>query len=196
MVQTAKNRLAVQEIWSSSLGQKDPLGMGVAMHACILSGFSCVWLWEPLDYTLPGSSVHGDSPGKNTGMVCHALLQGNLPNLEIELLSLVSLTWAGLFFTSATWKACIYVYGGSDRKESACNTGDANLIPGSGRSLGEGNGYSLQYTWWRKGTLSYWSIQKEATMIPILQTPSISDFNKCTKFLVYGFWSISLLAIL
>ena len=99
-----------------------------------------------MDYTLPGSSVHGDSPGKNTGMVCHALLQGNLPNLEIELLSLVSLTWAGLFFTSATWKARIYVYGGSDRKESACNTGDANLIPGSGRSLGEGNGYSLQHT--------------------------------------------------
>ena len=25
---------------------------------------------------LPGSSVHGDSPGKNTGMGCHALLQG------------------------------------------------------------------------------------------------------------------------
>ena len=24
----------------------------------------------------PGSSVHGDSPGKNTGMGCHALLQG------------------------------------------------------------------------------------------------------------------------
>ena len=26
--------------------------------------------------TLPGSSVHGDSPGKNTGVGCHALLQG------------------------------------------------------------------------------------------------------------------------
>ena len=28
----------------------------------------------------PGSSVHGDSPGKNTGVGFHALLQGNLPN--------------------------------------------------------------------------------------------------------------------
>ena len=34
--------------------------------------------------------------------------------------------------------------GGSDAKESACNTGDPSLIPGSGRSLGEGNGYTLQ----------------------------------------------------
>ena len=27
----------------------------------------------------PGSSVHGESPGKNTGLCCHALLQGNFP---------------------------------------------------------------------------------------------------------------------
>ena len=27
----------------------------------------------------PGSSVHGDSPGKNTGVGCHALLQGIFP---------------------------------------------------------------------------------------------------------------------
>ena len=36
--------------------------------------------------------------------------------------------------------------GGSDRKESACNEGDPGLIPGSGRSPGEGNGNSLQYS--------------------------------------------------
>ena len=30
--------------------------------------------------------------------------------------------------------------GGSDNKESACNAGDQDLIPGSGRSPGEGNG--------------------------------------------------------
>ena len=33
---------------------------------------------------------------------------------------------------------------GSAGKESACNTGDASLIPGSGRSPGEGNGNPLQ----------------------------------------------------
>ena len=32
-------------------------------------------------------------------------------------------------------------------KESACNAGDPRLIPGSGRSTGEGIGYPLQYSW-------------------------------------------------
>ena len=32
-------------------------------------------------------------------------------------------------------------------KESACNAEDSSSIPGSGRSLAEGIGYPLQYTW-------------------------------------------------
>ena len=36
--------------------------------------------------------------------------------------------------------------GGSDSKESACNTGDMGSIPSSGRSPGEGNGYPFQYS--------------------------------------------------
>ena len=36
--------------------------------------------------------------------------------------------------------------GGSEVKESACNAGDLGLIPGSGRSPGEGNGNTLQYS--------------------------------------------------
>ena len=36
----------------------------------------CLPLCDPMDCSTPGSSVHGDSPGKNTGMGCHALLQG------------------------------------------------------------------------------------------------------------------------
>ena len=35
---------------------------------------------------------------------------------------------------------------GSDGKESACNVGDLGLIPGLGRSHGEGKGYPLQYS--------------------------------------------------
>ena len=35
---------------------------------------------------------------------------------------------------------------GSDSKESACNAGDLNSIPGLGRSPGEGNGNPLQYS--------------------------------------------------
>ena len=37
-------------------------------------------------------------------------------------------------------------YGGADSKESTCNVGNLGSIPGSGRSLGEGNGYQLQYS--------------------------------------------------
>ena len=32
-----------------------------------------------MDCSQPGSSVHGDSPGKNTEVGCHVLLQGNFP---------------------------------------------------------------------------------------------------------------------
>ena len=34
--------------------------------------------------------------------------------------------------------------GGSAGKESACNAGDPDSIPGLGRSPGDGNGYTLQ----------------------------------------------------
>ena len=40
----------------------------------------CPTLCNPVDCSPPGSSVHGDSPGKNTGVGCHALLQGIFPN--------------------------------------------------------------------------------------------------------------------
>ena len=37
---------------------------------------SCQTLCNPMDYSPPCSSVHGDSLGKNTGVGCHDLLQG------------------------------------------------------------------------------------------------------------------------
>ena len=37
--------------------------------------------------------------------------------------------------------------GGSDGKESTCNTGDLGLIPGLGRSPGGGHGNPLQYSY-------------------------------------------------
>ena len=45
---------------------------------CLLTQ-SCLTLCEPMDCSLPGSSVHRDSLGKNTGVGCHALLQGIFP---------------------------------------------------------------------------------------------------------------------
>ena len=37
---------------------------------------SCLTLCNLMDCSPPGSSVHGNSPGKNTGVGCYALLQG------------------------------------------------------------------------------------------------------------------------
>ena len=42
---------------------------------CAKSLLSCPTLCDPMDRSLTGSSVHGDSPGKNTGVDCHFLLQ-------------------------------------------------------------------------------------------------------------------------
>ena len=39
----------------------------------------CLTLCDPKDSSLLGTSVHGDSPGKGTGVVCHFLLQGIFP---------------------------------------------------------------------------------------------------------------------
>ena len=39
----------------------------------------CHTLWNPMDCRLPGSSVHGYSPGKNTGVSFRALLQRIFP---------------------------------------------------------------------------------------------------------------------
>ena len=48
----------------------------VPCAALCLVAQSYLTLCDPIDCSLPGSSVHGDSPGKNTGVVCHAFLQG------------------------------------------------------------------------------------------------------------------------
>ena len=40
---------------------------------------SCLTLYDPMDHSLPGSSVLGAYPGKNTGVSCHGLLQGIFP---------------------------------------------------------------------------------------------------------------------
>ena len=50
-----------------------------------LDSKSCPTLCDPMDYSPPGSSVHGDSPGKNTGwsgLPC--LSPGDLPNPGLE----------------------------------------------------------------------------------------------------------------
>ena len=49
---------------------------GKPMLCCALASQLCQTLCNPMDCSPTGSSVHGDSPGQNTGVGCHALLQG------------------------------------------------------------------------------------------------------------------------
>ena len=57
--------------------------MHMCVHAKLLQ--SCLTLCDPMDCSPPGSSVTGDSPGKDTGVGCHVLLQGIFPTQESNL---------------------------------------------------------------------------------------------------------------
>ena len=51
----------------------------IYIYACVcvcMSAQLCLTLCNPMDCSPPGSSIHGVSPGQNTGVGCHALLQG------------------------------------------------------------------------------------------------------------------------
>ena len=50
-------------------------------------------LCDSIDCSPPGSSVHGDSPGKNTGVGCNALLQGIFPAQGLNLCLLHLMHW-------------------------------------------------------------------------------------------------------
>ena len=113
---------------------------------------SCLTLCDPMDCSLPGSSIHGifqarilewvaiPSPGdlptqeSNPGFphctrILHCLShQGSPGNFKIYLKGLQGFS------------------GGSDGKESACNAGGPVSIPGLRRSPGEWTGYPLQYS--------------------------------------------------
>ena len=45
---------------------------------------SCSTLFDPMNCSPPGFFVHGDFPGTNTGVGCHALLQGIFPTQELN----------------------------------------------------------------------------------------------------------------
>ena len=67
---------------------------------------SCPALRNRMDCGPPGSSVHGDSPGKNTGMSGYALLQGIFVTQGSNLhLTLTSPALARRFLTTSdTWE--------------------------------------------------------------------------------------------
>ena len=64
------------------LGQLDTYVEKMMFDFCAvlcLAAQSCPTLCNTMDHSPPGSSVTGDSPGKDTGVGCHALLQRIFP---------------------------------------------------------------------------------------------------------------------
>ena len=73
-------------------------------HAKVLH--SCLTLYDPINCSLAGTSIHGDSPGKNTAVGCHALFQGIFPTRGLNLgLVLKNPAAGGFFTTTTTWEA-------------------------------------------------------------------------------------------
>ena len=57
----------------------------VVRQPCAVLGLaaqSCLTCCDPMDCSPPGSSIHVDSPGINTGVGCHALFQGIFPTRD------------------------------------------------------------------------------------------------------------------
>ena len=72
------------------------------------SAQSCLTLCDPIDCSPPGSSVHGDSPGKSTGVGCHVLLQDSSVYNASFLSTLVGLI---IFYLSLeSMPACGYAF--------------------------------------------------------------------------------------
>ena len=77
--------------------EMDKEGM-VHIHSRILCVYpkslqSCPTLYDPMDCRPPGSSIHGDSPRKNTGVDYHTLLRGMFPTQGSKLCLLRLLHW-------------------------------------------------------------------------------------------------------
>ena len=96
--------------------------------------------------TADGNCRHNIKGHLLLGRKVMANLDSILKIRDITLLTNVHIVKAMFFPCGHVW-----VYQGhpdcSVGKESTCNAGDPSLIPGSGRSLGEGIGYPLQYSW-------------------------------------------------
>ena len=77
---------------------------------CVLGLVGSVTLCGHMDYRPPGSSVHGDSPGKNTGVVCHAVLQGIFPTQVLTTWMTLSIFWEKAFEIPNSWFITTHVH--------------------------------------------------------------------------------------
>ena len=72
--------------WLTPLNSACPL-VSTSLHPypseeCCAWSLSHVTLCNPMDCSPPGTPIHGNSPVQNTGVGCHALLQGIFPGIK------------------------------------------------------------------------------------------------------------------
>ena len=99
---------------------------------------SCRTPCSPVDCSLPGSSVHGDSSGKNVGVGCHFLLQGIFLT---QALNLGLLSWHMDVLSLAMKKAFLAFEVPTNTVLSALKA-----LTQSPPQFREGNGTPLQYS--------------------------------------------------
>ena len=68
----------LKPLWSVAENLLHTYTYSIVYAVCLVAQL-CPTLCNPMGCSPPGSSVHGDSPGKNTEVSCHALLQGIFP---------------------------------------------------------------------------------------------------------------------
>ena len=65
---SSQNLQCHSEFFTGTLCQKKYLTVALIKQFVLVLSHSCLTLCKPMDYSPPGSSVHWDSPGKNTGV--------------------------------------------------------------------------------------------------------------------------------
>ena len=131
---------------------------------------SCPTISNPMDRSLPVSSIHGTFQARVlewnviafSGIELGLVIYFAYGNIHVSMLFSQIIPHSpsrteskSLFFTSVSLLSLLFnmlsrlvidFSGGRDGKASAYNAGDPGSIPGLGRSPGEGNGNPLQYS--------------------------------------------------
>ena len=79
---------------------------------------SCSTLCNPMDCVLPGSSVHGDSPGRNIGVGCMPSSRGSY---QLRNQTGVSCIAGGFSTSRVTWEALYWPRGLSSKRRNISN---------------------------------------------------------------------------
>ena len=114
----------------------------MCLHAKSLQ--CCPAVCNPMDCSPPGSSVHTDSPGKNTGVGCYALLQGIFPIQALNLHLLYLLHWQASslpLVSVAIWFCRGELFSRARTRDNLVSR--SHSIPDAGSSVGRG--WKMEY---------------------------------------------------